>query len=155
MKYRTRILVEDKPFNVAHEHKMLSYYDIEGVIVTFVGKVRNHNLGKKVLTLTLEHYPGMTEKILTNIVSDACNRWMLQKVTVIHRFGVLFPGDEIMFVGVSSAHRNNAFKASEFIIDFLKTSVPFWKKERTNDGDYWVNICDSDYRAVEKWKKCY
>ncbi len=99
--------------------------------MTFTGKVRNHNLGDSVSALTLEHYPGMTEKALAEIVDEARGRWPLQRVTVIHRIGELWPGEEIVFVGVTSAHRGSAFAAREFIMDYLKTRAPFWKREAT------------------------
>ena len=93
--------------------------------------MRNHNLGDSVKALTLEHYPGMTEKALAEIVDEARNRWPLGRVTVIHRIGELWPGDEIVFVGVTSAHRSSAFEAGQFIMDYLKTRAPFWKREAT------------------------
>ncbi len=93
--------------------------------------MRNHNLGDSVKALTLEHYPGMTEKALAEIVDEARNRWPLGRVTVIHRIGELWPGDEIIFVGVTSAHRSSAFEAGQFIMDYLKTRAPFWKRKAT------------------------
>lgn len=147
----TRILVSPERFNVGTEYSWLAERDEDGAVVTFTGKVRNHNLGDSVAALTLEHYPGMTEKALTEIVADARQRWALQQVTVIHRVGELFPGDEIVFVGVSSAHRGSAFAASEFIMDYLKTRAPFWKREATAQGDRWVDARDSDHQAAERW----
>lgn len=147
----TRIRVGTAPFNVGEEYENLSADDSDGAVVTFTGKVRNHNLGDAVAALTLEHYPGMTEKALAEIVTEARQRWALQQVTVIHRVGELFPGDEIVFVGVSSAHRGNAFAATEFIMDYLKTRAPFWKREATAEGDRWVDARDSDHQAAERW----
>ncbi|KNC15449.1 molybdopterin synthase catalytic subunit MoaE [Pantoea sp. BIGb0393] len=147
----TRIRVGTAPFNVGEEYEKLSADDSDGAVVTFTGKVRNHNLGDAVAALTLEHYPGMTEKALAEIVTEARQRWALQQVTVIHRVGELFPGDEIVFVGVSSAHRGNAFAATEFIMDYLKTRAPFWKREATAEGDRWVDARDSDHQAAERW----
>lgn len=147
----TRIRVGSAPFNVGDEYALLAAHDSDGAVVTFTGKVRNHNLGDSVAALTLEHYPGMTEKALAEIVADARQRWALQQVTVIHRVGELFPGDEIVFVGVSSAHRGSAFAASEFIMDYLKTRAPFWKREATAQGVRWVDARDSDHQAAERW----
>ena len=139
----TRIRVGEAPFNVGDEYQWLAQCDADGAVVTFTGKVRNHNLGDDVSALTLEHYPGMTEKALAEIVVEARSRWPLQRVTVIHRVGALYPGDEIVFVGVTGAHRSMAFAASEFIMDYLKTRAPFWKREATGQGDRWVDARDS------------
>ncbi|BCQ38799.1 molybdopterin synthase catalytic subunit [Erwinia rhapontici] len=114
--------------------------------------MRNHNLGDNVSALRLEHYPGMTEKALAEIVEEARARWPMQRVTVIHRIGELFPGDEIVLVGVSGAHRGAAFAAAEFIMDQLKTRAPFWKQEATAEGDRWVAARDSDHQAADRWK---
>lgn len=124
----THISVQMDNFSLAEQYEWLSRCDSDGAVVTFTGKVRNHNLGDEVSLLTLEHYPGMTEKALNNIVEEARKRWPLQRVSVIHRVGTLAPGDEIVFVGVTSSHRSAAFEAAEFIMDFLKTKAPFWKK---------------------------
>jgi len=152
MSMATRIRVGVEPFDVGEEYRQLAAHDSDGAVVTFTGKVRNHNLGDSVAALTLEHYPGMTEKALAEIVEEARQRWALQQVTVIHRVGELFPGDEIVFVGVSSAHRSSAFAATEFIMDYLKTRAPFWKREATEQGDRWVDARDSDHQAAERWK---
>ncbi|GKX54308.1 molybdopterin synthase catalytic subunit [Leminorella grimontii] len=147
----TRIVVGAAPFSVGEEYQWLSQCDDDGAVVTFTGKVRNHNLGDSVSALTLEHYPGMTEKSLAEIVVAARERWPLQRVSVNHRVGELFPGDEIVFVGVTSAHRGSAFDAAEFIMDYLKTKAPFWKREATQEGDRWVESRDSDREAAERW----
>lgn len=147
----TRIRVGEAPFNVGDEYQWLAQCDADGAVVTFTGKVRNHNLGDDVSALTLEHYPGMTEKALAEIVVEARSRWPLQRVTVIHRVGALYPGDEIVFVGVTGAHRSMAFAASEFIMDYLKTRAPFWKREATGGGDRWVDARDSDREAAQRW----
>ncbi|WP_347253039.1 molybdopterin synthase catalytic subunit MoaE [Leminorella grimontii] len=147
----TRIVVGVAPFSVGEEYQWLSQCDDDGAVVTFTGKVRNHNLGDSVSALTLEHYPGMTEKSLAEIVVAARERWPLQRVSVNHRVGELFPGDEIVFVGVTSAHRGSAFDAAEFIMDYLKTKAPFWKREATQEGDRWVESRDSDREAAERW----
>lgn len=147
----TQIRVGAAPFSMAEEYAWLSTSDADGAVVTFTGKVRNHNLGDSVAALTLEHYPGMTEKALQAIVDEARSRWPLQRVSVIHRIGELFPGDEIVFVGVTSAHRGSAFAAAEFIMDYLKTRAPFWKREATAQGDRWVDARDSDHQAAQRW----
>jgi len=147
----TQIRVGAAPFSMADEYARLSTSNADGAVVTFTGKVRNHNLGDSVAALTLEHYPGMTEKALQEIVDEARSRWPLQRVSVIHRIGELFPGDEIVFVGVTSAHRSSAFAAAEFIMDYLKTRAPFWKREATEQGDRWVDARDSDHQAAQRW----
>jgi len=116
-----------------------------------VGKVRDLNLGDEVSSLYLEHYPAMTEKALREIVEQAKARWDIQRVSVIHRVGLLHTGDEIVLVGISSAHRGDAYHANEFIMDFLKSKAPFWKKEQTNQGERWIEARESDKEALEKW----
>jgi len=148
----TQIRVGPAPFDMAEAYRWLAACDEDGAVVTFTGKVRNHNLGSDVAALTLEHYPGMTEKALEEIVAAARERWPLQRVTVIHRVGELFPGDEIVLVGVTSAHRGSAFSAAEFIMDYLKTRAPFWKREATEQGDRWVDARDSDHQAAQRWE---
>ena len=147
----TQIRVGPAPFDMAEAYRWLAACDEDGAVVTFTGKVRNHNLGADVAALTLEHYPGMTEKALQEIVDAARERWPLQRVTVIHRVGELFPGDEIVLVGVTSAHRGSAFSAAEFIMDYLKTRAPFWKREATEQGERWVDARDSDHQAAQRW----
>lgn len=147
----TQIRVGPEPFDMAEAYRWLAACDEDGAVVTFTGKVRNHNLGDNVAALTLEHYPGMTEKALQEIVDAARERWPLQRVTVIHRVGELFPGDEIVLVGVTSAHRGSAFSAAEFIMDYLKTRAPFWKREATEQGNRWVDARDSDHHAAQRW----
>ena len=122
------ISVQTQDFSLADEYQLLSEGTSAGAVVTFVGKVRDFNQGDEVQGLSLEHYPGMTEKALTEIVEQAKQRWSLLQVRVIHRVGDLELGDQIVFVGVSSAHRGDAFDACEFIMDYLKTKAPFWKK---------------------------
>ena len=147
----TRIRVGHAPFSVSEEYPWLAERDEDGAVVTFTGKVRNHNLGDSVKALTLEHYPGMTEKTLAEIVEEARSRWPLGRVTVIHRIGELWPGEEIVFVGVTSAHRGSAFEAGEFIMDYLKTRAPFWKREATPEGERWVEARESDQNAATRW----
>ncbi len=112
----TRIRFGEAPFSIGDEYQWLAQRDDDGAVVTFIGKVRNHNLGANVSALTLEHYPDMSEKTLAEIVAQARGRWGLQRVTVIHRICVLFAGDKIVFVGVTSAHRNMAFAANAFLL---------------------------------------
>lgn len=122
-----------------------------GAVVTFVGTVRDMNDGASVSAMELEHYPGMTEQALENIVGQACARWPLAGALVIHRVGPLLPQEQIVLVAVSSAHRGEAFDACEFIIDYLKTEAPFWKKEQTPEGARWVDARESDDTATAKW----
>ncbi|MGV3346879.1 molybdopterin synthase catalytic subunit MoaE [Enterobacteriaceae bacterium LUAb1] len=147
----TRIRVSEAPFSIGDEYHWLSACDHDGAVVTFTGKVRNHNQGDNVEALTLEHYPAMTEKVLTALVADARSRWALQRVTVIHRVGILHPGEEIVLVGVTSAHRHAAFNAAEYLMDNLKTRAPFWKKEVTQQGERWVDAHESDRAAAARW----
>jgi molybdopterin synthase catalytic subunit len=123
-----------------------------GAVASFVGIVRDANEGARVSGMTLEHYPGMTEKALEGICAEARARWDLTDTLVIHRVGPLRPGDRIVLVGVASAHRGDAFAACEFIIDYLKTRAPFWKREDTPEGPRWVEARPSDDTAAEKWK---
>ena len=128
-----------------------------GAVASFVGYVRADKLAgesaedQAVSAMTLEHYPGMTEKSLEAIVAEAESRWSLLGVRVIHRFGRLVPGDRIVFVGVAGSHRGEAFAACEFIMDYLKTRAPFWKKEDTPEGGRWVDAREADDAAAEKW----
>ena len=123
-----------------------------GAIATFIGLVRDVNDGKGVSTLNLEHYPGMTEKALAKIVDDARARWDVIDCTVIHRVGELKPTDQIVLVIVASGHRGDAFDACEFIMDYLKTEAPFWKKELTPEGARWVDSRESDSSAALRWQ---
>ncbi len=123
-----------------------------GAVASFVGVVRDVNDGSGVATMTLEHYPGMTEKALKGIVDEAAGRWEVLDCTVIHRVGRLAPTDQIVLVVVASGHRGDAFAACEFIMDYLKTQAPFWKKEATPDGERWVEAKESDDAAAGRWK---
>ena len=122
-----------------------------GAIASFVGLARDMNEGSGVAAMTLEHYPGMTEKALGRLVDEAKSRWALLDVTVIHRIGRLLPGDPIVLVAVASSHRGEAFAACEFIMDYLKTQAPFWKKEETPAGERWVEARASDDAAAARW----
>jgi len=142
------ISVQEADFDAGAEIAALTRGDVDaGAVASFVGLVRGGN----VAAMTLEHYPGMTEKALSDIVSEAKTRWRLQAVRVIHRIGRLAPGARIVFVAVSSSHRGEAFSACEFIMDYLKTRAPFWKKEETPEGACWVDARDSDEQATVRW----
>ena len=122
-----------------------------GAVVAFVGTVRDLNEGRGVAALTLEHYPGMTEKSLDDICAQARARWRLEELVIIHRVGELQPTDQIVLVAVASAHRGEAFAACEFLMDYLKTRAAFWKKESTPEGGRWVEARDSDEQAASRW----
>ena len=136
-----KIAVQRDDFDVGSEIKSISKNSNIGAIASFVGVVRE-------VAMTLEHYPGMTEKSLEKITREALSRWQVMDCTVIHRFGALQPGDNIVMVAVASAHRGDAFAACEFIMDYLKTRAPFWKKEAAG----WVEARVTDDQAAERWK---
>ncbi|MGM0703463.1 MAG: molybdopterin synthase catalytic subunit MoaE [Pseudomonadota bacterium] len=148
------IRVQQAPFDAGEEQRVLlgDRTDI-GAVVSFIGLVRDFNERPEVNALTLEHYPGMTEAALGEIVTEAEQRWSLQGVSVIHRVGRLAPGDPIVLVVVASEHRRQAFEACDFIMDYLKTRAPFWKKEHSASGDYWVAERESDRRDASRWEK--
>ena len=123
-----------------------------GAVASFVGCVRDRNDGAGVSTLELEHYPGMTEKSIDSMIDAARQRFEIRGVRVIHRVGLLKPQDQIVLVAVSAAHRGNAFQACEFLMDYLKTQAPFWKKETTPEGPRWVDARVSDEHALARWK---
>lgn len=148
---QTRIQVQTENFDQNAVYHWLSEQHSVGATTIFVGKVREMNLGDSVSGLFLEHYPAMTEKALAEIVAEARSRWDLQRIAVIHRIGQLNTGDEIVLVGVSSAHRGDAYAANEFIMDYLKTRAPFWKRERTAQGERWIEGRESDQQAAAKW----
>jgi molybdopterin synthase catalytic subunit len=155
------VSVQEADFDVGAEIAALCAADVEaGAVASFVGLVRADKLSEQklgagdaaaVLSMTLEYYPGMTESALNDIVAQAQSRWRLRRVRVIHRVGRLLPGERIVFVGVSSAHRHDAFAACEFIMDYLKTRAPFWKKEETPHGSRWVEARDTDDVAAARW----
>jgi len=124
-----------------------------GAVASFIGVVRDLNEGDRVAEMTLEHYPGMTEKALAKIVDEAKARWNIIDVLVVHRVGTLHPCDQIVLVIVSGAHRGEAFAACEFVMDYLKTQAPFWKKEQTPAGGRWVDARTSDDAAAERWAR--
>lgn len=146
------ISVQQVDFDVGAEYAALTEGNkAVGAAVIFVGCVRDLNLARSVQGLELEHYPGMTEKSLQEIADDAQQRWQILDLKIIHRVGVLAPGDQIVFVGVVSAHRQDAFSAAEFLMDYLKTRAPFWKKEKTAEGDVWVEVQAKDEQAAQRW----
>lgn len=124
-----------------------------GALASFLGLVRDLNDGASISEMTLEHYPGMTEKALEEIVAEAKGRWEIYDALVIHRVGPLKPCDQIVLVAVTSAHRGEAFAACEFIMDYLKTRAPFWKREATPEGARWVDARDADDSAAARWQK--
>ncbi|MCE9666055.1 molybdopterin synthase catalytic subunit MoaE [Halomonas sp. M5N1S17] len=148
-----KIQVRQETFDAGVEQRLLlaGRSDI-GAVVSFTGLVRDFNEHPDVTALTLEHYPGMTESALGEIVTEAEARWPLQGVRVIHRVGRMTPGDPIVLVVVASAHRRAAFEACDFIMDYLKTRAPFWKKEHSVSGDYWVAERDSDHQDASRWE---
>ena len=147
------VRVQAEDFDVGAEIAALRRGDARvGAVASFVGTVRDANEGSDVATMTLEHYPGMTEKARAGIVEQAKARWNLYDVLVIHRVGELKPTDQIVLVAVTSAHRGDAFAACEFVMDYLKTEAPFWKKETTPEGTRWVDARDSDTAARDRWE---
>jgi len=149
---QTVIKVQQEKFDIGSETEALRADEAScGAIVTFTGIVRELATGESLEKMFLEHYPGMTEKALASIVEQARARWPLGAVTVIHRVGELSPNENIVFVGVASAHRKAAFAASQFIMDYLKRDAPFWKKEITASNSDWVAQKNSDLDAANEW----
>ena len=147
------VRVQVEPFDVGAEHTRIAALGHgTGAIASFTGLMRDRNEGDAVSAMVLEHYPGMTESALVEIVTDARRRWALEAVTVVHRVGKLIPGDAIVLVLTASAHRGEAFAACEFIMDYLKTRAPFWKKEETPAGNRWVEARTSDDAAAARWQ---
>jgi molybdopterin synthase catalytic subunit len=140
-----KISVQREDFDLSLETKNLSRSEGVGAVASFVGIVRD-------VRMTLEHYPGMTENALRKIAAEAATRWKVMDCTVIHRYGELAPHDQIVLVAVASAHRGDAFAACEFIMDYLKTQAPFWKKEHRPEGAAWVEAKASDDDAAGRWE---
>ena len=140
-----KISVQAGDFDAGFEIKNISKNNSIGAVASFIGLVRD-------VPMTLEHYPGMTERAIEKIVGEAKGRWQVMDCTVIHRYGALRPNDQIVLVAVASAHRGDAFAACEFIMDYLKTQAPFWKKEQTAEGARWVEAKSVDDKAAERWK---
>ncbi|NND66375.1 MAG: molybdopterin synthase catalytic subunit MoaE [Halioglobus sp.] len=146
------VSVQEEDFDPgALQEDLLSGAANEGAVATFTGYVRRSNEGAEVASMRLEHYPGMTQKSISGIMADAAARWPLLAASVVHRVGLLQPGERIVWVGVSSAHREAAFSACEFIMDYLKTGAPFWKKEVDAGGERWVSARASDNERARRW----
>ncbi len=148
------IRVQQQDFDVGAEVAAITAARSDiGAVVTFIGTVRGMAGGRALRSMTLEHYPGMTESELTRIEGEAMARWPLQASLIVHRVGELVPGDNIVLVVTASTHRHAAFEAAEFLMDFLKSKAPFWKKETGEDGTgHWVDARDSDEAALERWQ---
>ncbi|XOV81373.1 MAG: molybdopterin synthase catalytic subunit MoaE [Aestuariibacter sp.] len=147
-----RILVDSAEIAITDEIEWLSrppYTD--GALCTFIGKVRDNQ--EQTEALELEHYPGMTENALQQFAQQAAQRWAINRITIIHRVGRIELGENIVFVGVTSAHRAEAFAACEYLMDYLKTKAPFWKKAMTKAGDNWVEAKESDVHRAQRWQK--
>lgn len=147
------VSVQTQDFDVGREYaELIQDNTSAGAVVFFVGRVREFNDARDISSMSLEHYPGMTEKILQHVMDDAKNRWDLIAAHIVHRVGKLQLGDQIVFVGVASVHREHAFQAAEFLMDFLKTKAPFWKKESTKSGGLiWVDAKESDEGRAQRW----
>lgn len=148
------VTVQTEDFNVGREYDLLVESNTSiGAVVFFVGRVRDFNNGINVSALSLEHYPGMTEKVLWEIMEEARLRWPLSAARIVHRVGDLYLGDQIVYVGTASAHREHAFQSAEFLMDFLKTKAPFWKKEECENGKIkWIDATDLDAEKLKRWK---
>ncbi|MFZ3025509.1 molybdopterin synthase catalytic subunit MoaE [Pseudomonas sp.] len=147
------IRVQNAPFDPGAEVNALHAANVGiGAVVGFVGYVRDFNAGQDVAGMFLEHYPGMTEKALAKIAVEAEQRWPLLRLEILHRVGALEPGEPIVFVGTASAHREAAFEACNFVMDYLKTRAPFWKKEHGSTGASWVEGRASDQQAAQRWQ---
>lgn len=152
MALRTRISIQHTDFDMGEETAALQAGDAAvGAVASFIGLVRGHGDRDGVEGLYLEHFPGMTEQVIADLITEAAGRWDLLGATVIHRVGELQLGDRIVLVAVSSSHRPDAFSACEFLMDALKTMAPFWKKERTATGAYWVEQKTSDQERASQW----
>lgn len=148
------IRVQREDFDLAAEMKALTDGNPRiGGLCSFVGLVRDMQGGDQISAMTLEHYPGMTEKMLQRIDEEAQARWPLEASLVIHRYGRLEPGEQIVLVATASPHRQAAFEACQFLIDWLKTEAPFWKKEETPEGERWVEARGSDDEAAARWRR--
>ncbi len=149
-----RITVQEKDFSLEQEINLLRNDRVDiGAIVSFTGLVRDLNEGDEVSLMTLEHYPGMTEKQLQAIADEAESRWPLQEITIIHRVGTLAPGDQIVLVITASPHREAAYESNRFIMDYLKSRATFWKKETLENRSRWVKSRQSDDNASDHWRK--
>lgn len=153
MTNRQTIRVQEEDFDLGDElHRMRTVCDGIGAIASFVGIVRDFNDDQDVSSMTLEHYPAMTYKALEHIVDEARARWEIIDITIIHRFGTLCPSDQIVTVAVASGHRRDAFASCEFVMDYLKTQAPFWKKEVVGEHTRWVEARATDDEAARRWE---
>ena len=149
---RLSVSIQTEDFDVSYELAQLRANDARvGAVCNFVGTVRERNEGSDVSSMELEHYPGMTEKSITAMMEEASKRFDIHGARVIHRIGLLQPQDQIVLVAVTSAHRGMSFQACEFLMDYLKTQAPFWKKEVTPEGARWVDARVSDDKALARW----
>jgi molybdopterin synthase catalytic subunit len=149
---RLSVVIQPEDFDVSHELAQLRQGDARvGAVCCFVGTVRERNEGSDVASMALEHYPGMTEKSIQTMLEQAQQRFDIYAARVIHRVGLLQPQDQIVLVAVASAHRGMSFQACEFLMDYLKTQAPFWKKEVTPQGERWVDARVSDDQALARW----
>ena len=149
-----RVTIQIKDFDLAAEIQALRSNDKRvGAVCSFIGTVRDLNDGLTVSNMELEHYPGMTEKAIEAMIDEAVARFDIFAVRVIHRVGLLQPLDQVVMVAVTASHRGESFKACEFLMDYLKTQAPFWKKEQTPEGARWVDARVSDQAALEKWRE--
>ncbi len=149
---RVRVTVQVADFDLGAEVTALRAGDGGvGAVASFIGTVRDRNDGQGVSSMELEHYPGMTERSIEAMIDEALRRFEIRAARVVHRVGVLQPGEQIMMVAVTSAHRGQAFQACEFLMDYLKTQAPFWKKEQTPEGARWVDARASDDAALARW----
>ncbi len=149
------VSIQQDDFDVRVLQAALTKADFtQGAVASFVGLVRAGGKDGQIAHMELEHYPGMTERSIQTIVDEAKQRWNIGAATVVHRIGRLVPGEQIVYVGVSGAHRSETFHACEFIMDYLKTRAPFWKKATTAQGAHWVDARESDARAARRWDAC-
>jgi molybdopterin synthase catalytic subunit len=147
-----RVSIQTHDFNLAYEFSALRAGDLGvGAVCSFIGTVRDRSEGASVSAMELEHYPGMTERAIEAMIDEAMQRFDIRAVRVIHRVGKLAPPDQIVLVAVSSAHRGQSFAACEFLMDYLKTQAPFWKKETTPEGARWVDARVADDAALARW----
>ncbi|HET9206151.1 MAG TPA: molybdopterin synthase catalytic subunit MoaE [Burkholderiaceae bacterium] len=146
------VTIQQADFDLGAEVAALRHGDAQvGAVASFVGTVRDRNDGASVSAMELEHYPGMTERAIESMITEARRRFDIRGVRVIHRVGTLMPREQIVLVAVTSAHRHDAFQACEFLMDYLKTQAPFWKKETTPDGAHWVDARQADDAALARW----
>jgi molybdopterin synthase catalytic subunit len=150
---QVQVSVQEADFDCGQlQRALLGSQAEEGAVATFTGYVRGKNRSGDIDWMELEHYPGMTEKSLETIAEEALSRWSVQALSIVHRIGRLQPGAQIVWVGVASAHRGDAFAACEFIMDYLKTRAPFWKKEQGEQGSNWVAADGADTTRAGRWK---